>query len=376
VSENKNHIAHLSLSKMKDYLSGKLTEKESHQIEIHMQECNLCADALMGMERMDPGIIGEDVSHLQSLVIEKTRARSRTSWKVRIAAAVVILAISSYLVVSYLQLGGKNQIVASEDSGTESDAQAREGDALAMKDSIEEINKPAAAEDIEIAGRQLPDEREQTLIENEIDTGAGAGEVTVDMEVVQAETEVDMPEKGLAEEVIITEAEPELLADQKLEGVKEELVKEEAIFRRNSKSAAQSIADQPVEAAPELNTLSGFAAKEVLLIIRVIQGNENADKNAEPESGTIEYVNQILNDLQYPEKASIAEVRGRVTLIFQVGEDGSLSEFKITQSLGYGCDEEAIRVIKEGPRWNAAILAGKPVSQQIEVMAPFPKSGK
>jgi TonB family protein len=376
VSENKNHIAHLSLSKMKDYLSGKLTEKESHQIEIHMQECNLCADALMGMERMDPGIIGEDVSHLQSLVIEKTRARSRTSWKVRIAAAVVILAISSYLVVSYLQLGGKNQIVASEDSGTESDAQAREGDALAMKDSIEEINKPAAAEDIEIAGRQLPDEREQTLIENEIDTGAGAGEVTVDMEVVQAETEVDMPEKGLAEEVIITEAEPELLADQKLEGVKEELVKEEAIFRRNSKSAAQSIADQPVEAAPELNTLSGFAAKEVLLIIRVIQGNENADKNAEPESGTIEYVNQILNDLQYPEKASIAEVRGRVTLIFQVGEDGSLSEFKITQSLGYGCDEEAIRVIKEGPRWNAAILAGKPVSQQIEVMVPFPKSGK
>jgi TonB family protein len=376
VSENKNHIAHLSLSKMKDYLSGKLTEKESHQIEKHMQECNLCADALMGMERMDPGIIGEDVSHLQSLVIEKTRARSRTSWKVRIAAAVVILAISSYLVVSYLQLGGKNQIVASEDSGTESDAQAREGDALAMKDSIEEINKPAAAEDIEIAGRQLPDEREQTLIENEIDTGAGAGEVTVDMEVVQAETEVDMPEKGLAEEVIITEAEPELLADQKLEGVKEELVKEEAIFRRNSKSAAQSIADQPVEAAPELNTLSGFAAKEVLLIIRVIQGNENADKNAEPESGTIEYVNQILNDLQYPEKASIAEVRGRVTLIFQVGEDGSLSEFKITQSLGYGCDEEAIRIIKEGPRWNAAILAGKPVSQQIEVMVPFPKSGK
>jgi TonB family protein len=376
VSENKNHIAHLSLSKMKDYLSGKLTEKESHQIEIHMQECNLCADALMGMERMDPGIIGEDVSHLQSLVIEKTRARSRTSWKVRIAAAVVILAISSYLVVSYLQLGGKNQIVASEDSGTESDAQAREGDALAMKDSIEEINKPAAAEDIEIAGRQLPDEREQTLIENEIDTGAGAGEVTVDMEVVQAETEVDIPEKALTEEVIITEAEPELLADQKLEGVKEELVKEEAIFRRNSKSAAQSIADQPVEAAPELNTLSGFAAKEVLLIIRVIQGNENADKNAEPESGTIEYVNQILNDLQYPEKASIAEVRGRVTLIFQVGEDGSLSEFKITQSLGYGCDEEAIRVIKTGSRWNAAILAGKPVSQQIEVMVPFPKSGK
>ncbi|HEX9648917.1 MAG TPA: TonB family protein [Cyclobacteriaceae bacterium] len=376
MSENKNHIAHLSLSKMKDYLSGKLTEKESHQIEIHMQECNLCADALMGMERMDPGIIGEDVSHLQSLVIEKTRARSRTSWKVRIAAAVVILAISSYLVVSYLQLGGKNQIVASEDSGTESDAQAREGDALAMKDSIQEMNKPAAAEDIEIAGRQLPDERDQTFIENEIDTGAGTDEVTIDMKVVQAETEVDMPEKGLAEEVIITEAEPELLADQKLEGVKEELVKEEAIFRRNSKSAAQSIADQPVEAAPELNTLSGFAAKEVLLIIRVIQGNENADKNAEPESGTIEYVNQILNDLQYPEKASIAEVRGRVTLIFQVGEDGSLSEFKITQSLGYGCDEEAIRVIKKGSRWNAAILAGKPVSQQIEVMVPFPKSGK
>ena len=370
MSESNNHIAHLSLQQIKDYLAGRLGEKESYQMEKHLQECDLCAEAMLGMEKMDARIIGEDVSHLKSLVAEKTKARSRTSWTVRIAAAIILLAISSYLAINYFQVTDRDPIIASEE--TENDLQDREN-AFAKNDSIQETDKPGLAEDMEIAMSQA-EEREQTSLENEIDTNAGAGPVQTDPEVAQTETEV--VEETLAEEILISEEEPELVVEQKLETIKEKLATEDAVSRQPaSKSAARSLSDQSVEAAPELNALSGYAANEGTLIIRVIQGNENPDKNAEPDPGTIEYINQVLKDLQYPEKASGSGIIGHVTLTFQVAESGLLSDFRITKGLGYGCDEEAIRVIKTGPGWNSAILKGKPVSQQIEIMVPFPKSG-
>lgn len=56
---------------------------------------------------------------------------------------------------------------------------------------------------------------------------------------------------------------------------------------------------------------------------------------------------------------------GTVKVLFNVGVDGSLWDFVILEGLSPACDVEAIRLIKEGPLWRAAILHGdtKVVSQ-------------
>lgn len=50
---------------------------------------------------------------------------------------------------------------------------------------------------------------------------------------------------------------------------------------------------------------------------------------------------------------------GKVKVVFTVGVDGSTWSYVIMQSLSPECDEEAIRLVKEGPAWRPALLHGQ-----------------
>ena len=50
---------------------------------------------------------------------------------------------------------------------------------------------------------------------------------------------------------------------------------------------------------------------------------------------------------EYPEAARRAWIEGTVVLEFTIGIDGKATDIKVIQSLGFGCDEAAIKAIKE-----------------------------
>ncbi len=58
--------------------------------------------------------------------------------------------------------------------------------------------------------------------------------------------------------------------------------------------------------------------------------------------------------IKYPETASKANVQGRVFLSFVVTETGETEDIMILKGIGYGCDAEAIRVLKLFPKWKPA----------------------
>lgn len=55
--------------------------------------------------------------------------------------------------------------------------------------------------------------------------------------------------------------------------------------------------------------------------------------------------------LRYPEEARANNVSGVVKVQFKVNPNGTTSNFKIIESVGYGCDEEAIRALRLLPDW-------------------------
>lgn len=65
----------------------------------------------------------------------------------------------------------------------------------------------------------------------------------------------------------------------------------------------------------------------------------------------------ILSNLKYPESAKMAEIAGNVRLSFVVETDGNISNILIDQSVGGGCDQEAIRLL-EMTHWIPAIKNG------------------
>lgn len=89
------------------------------------------------------------------------------------------------------------------------------------------------------------------------------------------------------------------------------------------------------------------------------------EKSAEPVGGYKAFYAYVKANINYPEQALKTGVEGKVFLVFIVEKDGSRSNIQIIRGIGSGCDEEAIRLVKEGPQWTPAKEQGKVVRQKM-----------
>lgn len=69
----------------------------------------------------------------------------------------------------------------------------------------------------------------------------------------------------------------------------------------------------------------------------------------------------LAKNIKYPQMARESGIQGRVFVNFVVEPDGSVSNVNVMRSLGGGCDEEAVRVVKNMPKWKPGKQRGKPV---------------
>lgn len=76
--------------------------------------------------------------------------------------------------------------------------------------------------------------------------------------------------------------------------------------------------------------------------------------------GQLAWEKYIRKNLRYPAKALKNRIQGKVLMRFQITKTGELKEIRVVRGLGYGTDEEAIRLIKKSPRWTPATYRGEP----------------
>ena len=89
------------------------------------------------------------------------------------------------------------------------------------------------------------------------------------------------------------------------------------------------------------------------------------------KGGLKEMYKFIGNIIEYPRMAIETSVSGRVFLTFVVERDGSTTDVQLVRGIGFGCDEEAIRVINAMPRWNPGKQRGNPVRVQFQMPIKF-----
>jgi protein TonB len=80
-------------------------------------------------------------------------------------------------------------------------------------------------------------------------------------------------------------------------------------------------------------------------------------------------------NLRYPNAALEAKVSGEVVVEFLLDENGHAREARVLDGIGYGCDEEAIRVVNEMPCWEPALISGTPVKCRYELPVVFELPG-
>ncbi|MCF8303384.1 MAG: energy transducer TonB [Bacteroidales bacterium] len=109
---------------------------------------------------------------------------------------------------------------------------------------------------------------------------------------------------------------------------------------------------------------------------------ENADETEdgpfvpyqEPPSfpgGEMERIKFLQKHLNYPAEAREIGLEGTVYIYFVVEIDGSLTNIKVMRSIGGGCDEEALRVVKKMPKWNPGTQRGRPVRVRYRLPIRF-----
>ena len=112
---------------------------------------------------------------------------------------------------------------------------------------------------------------------------------------------------------------------------------------------------------PLLVRLSEGALLEEVVITSASRSRSKAKRSMDsmssgpqPQSSFKKLERYIRKKMNYPDDASRRGVEGGVIVRFYINADGKPEQLSTLNSIGHGCDEEAMRLIKEGPKWKPA----------------------
>ena len=86
------------------------------------------------------------------------------------------------------------------------------------------------------------------------------------------------------------------------------------------------------------------------------------------EDKLMEYLSK---NIKYPNIAKENNIQGRVYVTFVVDKDGKVTSAKVLRGIGGGCDEEALRVVKNMPEWKPGRQNGRSVLVQYNLPVVF-----
>ena len=355
---------------MQDYLSGKLSDAEMHIIEKHMLDCDFCAEAMEGLEAMGNSTdFKQDVLKLKiaigkrTLTTPKERKPLLLYKKVlRIAAMLAVLIVASVLVTNYFK-SNVEQKEYSERKKTEApkekkaDQKGEEKQSELISDSTlkppvekspkgdQEISKPEPV-------------KEESKIEEKINL------VDNDKQAKSVEPAVE-DEMIVMDEVIVSEEE---IVSAETEVVEEDLISAESMEAEEVMVMGMEANEKSMPASTRERSMYTAAGAEA----SVQKKSKSKEEFIKPQPTNGDTYQQYLKDsLRYPETALEAKIKGFVMLQFIVGSTGEISQIKVIKSLGYGCDEEAIRLLRDGPEWIPGSENGLPTDMEAELKVRF-----
>lgn len=97
----------------------------------------------------------------------------------------------------------------------------------------------------------------------------------------------------------------------------------------------------------------------------------NVDTPPSFVGGARELSRYIAANIKYPAQARQNQVEGKVYVSFVVEKNGDLSGIYVIRGIGSGCDEEAMKVLRNSPAWKPGTVGGKPVRTSYTLPVTF-----
>ena len=109
---------------------------------------------------------------------------------------------------------------------------------------------------------------------------------------------------------------------------------------------------------------------------KVITGNRTIDTTLSRPPifllGEGYLLNELMRNVRYPREAAKNGKSGKVIVAFTVDKDGKATNHRVQNPVGFGLDEEALRVAKLLPdEWLPGLLNGQPVDVEVNFPIKF-----
>lgn len=95
------------------------------------------------------------------------------------------------------------------------------------------------------------------------------------------------------------------------------------------------------------------------------------EEDPAPADGMKSFYTYLSKNLNYPKKAIRDGVEGKVYVQFVVNTDGSLTDLKVLKGISPECDQEAMRVLANAPKWKPGKQRGRAVRVQMSMPIVF-----
>ena len=111
----------------------------------------------------------------------------------------------------------------------------------------------------------------------------------------------------------------------------------------------------------------------VIMYTSPSEGIQKSNPEVQPEfkGGQAEMSAFISRNLKYPKEAVKNNIQGLLVVQLDIAKDGTARFGKFIRALGYGCDEEVKRLIGKMPKWNPALVNGKPAESEYIMRVSF-----
>lgn len=149
-------------------------------------------------------------------------------------------------------------------------------------------------------------------------------------------------------------------------GVKIDGCKEPA--RRMISAVLGGLSDWEIK--PGKGNVWHFVAEEINYNVYTV-----VEVSAHPVNGFSAFYREVAENIKYPDAALRKKIEGRVFVEFIIERDGRITNVRTIKGIGYGCDEEAARVLSLSKHWVPGSQRGVRVRQRYTLPIGFYTDG-
>ena len=339
-----NESGCLTLEALEKYRSGKLEGNDLETVSSHLAGCDLCSDALEGLELIKDrdklnSVISEINENLNKNLLQNQKVRKTANNRVfyfsAAATIIILLGIFSY----FKFYVNKFDTGISEYSG----------------DKKVEMPVPKYRKEIKSTKQSVDANKTETVVTEKLQY------ITINL----------------------SDLEPEDMFDDELEISIDEEEPIEQNVTANIADPNEGFLIDMVVINSDANVESGPSAPPAHITLKnnipeQDEGGENPGKEFTVvetmpqfpggEAGLHRYLQQ---NLKYPARARDKGVEGKVYISFSVNKTGQVTNVEVLKGIDSECDKEAVSIIEGMPLWKPGTQQGKPVSVRFVIPVYF-----